>query len=91
MAIVNVAWMKDLLPEESRGQFFGIRMIFWIAIPMVIGPAIGSAIIRAYGIPTSLNGAEGFIPPPQIWWATAAIGLLSLIPLFFMRKQEPAV
>jgi hypothetical protein len=38
----------------------------------------------------TLNGAEGFIPPPQIWWATAAVGLLSLIPLFFMRKPEPA-
>jgi len=88
MSIVNIAWMKDLLPEESRGKFFGIRMIFWIALPMVIGPAIGSALIRAYGIPTALNGAEGFIPPPHIWWGTAVIGLLSLIPLFFMRIRK---
>jgi MFS family permease len=90
MAIVSVAWMKDLLPEENRGKFFGIRMIFWIALPMVIGPAIGSALIRAYGIPTTLNGAEGFIPIPEIWWATALVGLLSLIPLFFIRNRMQA-
>jgi MFS family permease len=90
MAIVSVAWMKDLLPEENRGKFFGIRMVFWIALPMVIGPAIGSALIRAYGIPTTLNGAEGFIPIPEIWWATALVGLLSLIPLFFIRNRRQA-
>ena len=33
---------QDLLPEQNRGKFLGIRMIFWIAIPMVIGPWIGS-------------------------------------------------
>lgn len=88
MSIVNIAWMKDLLPEESRGKFLGIRMIFWIALPMVIGPAIGSALIRAYGIPTTLNDAAGFIPTPQIWWATALVGLLSLIPLSFMRSAR---
>ena len=36
--IASVAWLKDLLPEENRGKFLGIRMIFWIAIPMVLGP-----------------------------------------------------
>ena len=90
MSIVNIAWMKDLLPEENRGKFFGIRMIFWIALPMVIGPAIGSTLIRTYGIPTTLNGADGFIPPPHIWWATAVIGLLSLIPLFLMGRRKQA-
>ena len=91
MSIVNIAWMKDLLPEGNRGKFLGIRMIFWIAVPMVIGPSIGSALIRAYGIPTTLNGADGFIPPPHIWWATAVIGLLSLIPLFIMGQRKEFV
>lgn len=91
MSIVSIAWMKDLLPEESRGKFLGVRMVFWIALPMVIGPAIGSTLIRAFGIPTTLNEAAGFIPTPHIWWATALIGLLSLIPLFIMgRRKETA-
>ncbi len=42
-------------------------MIFWIAIPMVVGPWIGSTLIQNFGIPTTLNGELGFIPVPIIF------------------------
>ncbi len=87
-SIASVAWLKDLLPEQNCGKFLGIRMIFWIAIPMVIGPWIGSALIQNFGIPTSLNGQAGFIPVPIIFQAGSAIALLGLAPLFFIRSQE---
>ncbi len=89
--IASVAWMKDLLPEENRGKFLGIRMIFWIAVPMVIGPWIGSTLISSFGIPTVLNDQAGFIPVPIIFQVGAGIGLLSLIPLFFMRSNGKKV
>jgi MFS family permease len=88
-SIASVAWLKDLLPEQNRGKFLGIRMIFWIAIPMVVGPAIGSALIQRYGIPTVQNGLAGFIPVPIIFQVGAVISLLSLIPLFFIRRRKP--
>jgi len=81
--IAAVAWLKDLLPAENRGKFLGIRMIFWIAIPMVLGPSIGSTLIQTFGTPTILNGESGFIPAPIIFQVGSAIALLSLIPLFF--------
>jgi len=87
-SIASVAWLKDLLPEGSRGKFLGIRMLFWIAIPMVIGPFIGSSLIRAFGIPTVLNGEAGFIPVPVIFQVSAAVTLLALVPLAFMAKQQ---
>ena len=62
-------------------------MIFWIAIPMVIGPFIGSSLIQTYGIPTMLNGQAGFIPVPIIFQVTAVIALLSLIPLMFIKQN----
>lgn len=80
-SIAAVAWLKDLLPEESRGKFLGIRMIFWIAIPMVLGPGIGSRLIQTWGIPTTLNGEAGFIPVPLIFQVGSGIALLSLAPL----------
>jgi len=89
-AIASVAWLKDLLPEENRGKFLGIRMIFWIAIPMVIGPWIGSTLIQNFGIPTTINGEAGFIPVPVIFQVGSAIGLFSLIPLFFIGKKKAA-
>jgi MFS family permease len=89
-AIASVAWLKDLLPEENRGKFLGIRMIFWIAIPMVIGPWIGSALIQNYGIPTTINGEAGFVPVPIIFQVGSVIALFSLIPLFFIGKKKAA-
>lgn len=87
-AIAATAWLKDLLPEESRGRFLGIRMIFWVLLPMLIGPAIGSALIQRFGLPTTLNGQAGFIPVPLIFQVGAALGLLALIPLAFIKFQK---
>jgi len=87
-SIASVAWLKDLLPEQKRGKFLGIRMIFWIAIPMVLGPWIGSTLIQSFGIPTSFNGQAGFIPVPIIFQVGSAISLLSLIPLAFIRARR---
>lgn len=86
--IASVAWLKDLLPEQNRGKFLGIRMIFWIAIPMVVGPWIGSMLIQHFGIPTVSNGQPGFIPAPIIFQVGSLISLLALIPLFFIRRRD---
>lgn len=90
-SIASVAWLKDLLPEQSRGKFLGIRMIFWIAIPMVIGPWIGSTLIQNFGIPTTLNGQAGFVPVPIIFQVGSIIALLSLIPLAFINNKRTAL
>jgi MFS family permease len=86
--IASVAWLKDLLPVQNRGKFLGIRMIFWIAIPMVVGPWIGSMLIQNYGIPTVLNGEAGFIPVPIIFQVGSVIALFALIPLLFIQPEE---
>ena len=88
MSIASVAWLKDLLPEQNRGKFLGIRMIFWIAIPMVIGPWIGSTLIQNFGLPTISNGQAGFIPPPIIFQAGSIISLFALIPLLFIKNKK---
>jgi MFS family permease len=88
ISVASVAWLKDLLPAQSRGKFLGIRMIFWIAIPMVIGPAIGSTLIQRFGIPTFTNGQAGFIPVPIIFQVGSALALLALIPLLFIRSRK---
>ncbi|TLN22216.1 MFS transporter [bacterium] len=89
-SVASVAWLKDLLPEQNRGKFLGIRMIFWIAVPMIVGPAIGSALIQAYGIPTVSNGEAGFIPVPVIFQVGSLVALLGLIPLFFLHNRHAA-
>lgn len=90
-SIASVAWLKDLLPEESRGKFLGIRMIFWIAIPMVIGPWIGSTLIQNFGIPTITNEQAGFVPVPIIFQVGSVVALLSLIPLAYINDKKPSL
>lgn len=87
-AIASTSWLKDLLPEESRGRFLGMRMIFWVMLPMLIGPGIGSFLIRTYGTPGIIEGREGFLAVPLIFQIGALLGLLALIPLPFLRKTE---
>jgi MFS family permease len=87
-SIASVAWLKDLLPEQNRGKFLGIRMIFWIAIPMVVGPWLGSTLIQNFGIPTVTNGQAGFVPVPIIFQVGSVISLLALIPLAFINDKR---
>ena len=88
ISIASVTWLKDFPQEESWGRFLGMRMVFWVALPMLIGPVIGSALIRRFGIPATLNGESGYIPGPVIFRVEALISLFALIPLFFLKDQE---
>ncbi len=87
--IVAGAWLKDLYPTQQRGQFQGVRMVFMVMLPMVIGPAIGSFLIRMYGTPTIMNGEAGFIPTPVLYYVSTIINLLAVLPILPIPKQQP--
>lgn len=86
--IINAA-ARDYMPEQQRGHYNGIRMIFFVLIPMVIGPAIGSAIIsgnkETYIDPT--YGTEGILPTPDLFLWSGLIALLVFIPIFFIVRD----
>lgn len=87
MMVVLGAWVRNLMPLDARGQFQGVRLIFMVMLPMIIGPAIGSFIIENFGIPTTVNGEAGFVPVPLIYQVSAVISLLPLVPAYFLRKR----
>lgn len=89
--VVHGAWLQDKYPKGDIGRFQGIRMIFMVLIPMVIGPPIGAFVIEQFGIPISVDGVEGFIPTPHIFIVSAIASLLALIPLFMIDKKEGIV
>jgi MFS family permease len=84
------AWIKNLLPEGSRGKFEGIRMVFNVAIPMLIGPAIGSLLVTNFGVPTVLHGETGFIPTPILFPVAGLISVTSILPLLIVKKKRSA-
>lgn len=90
--LVNAALsgiIRDKTPEDKVGLFQGIRMIFQVLIPMVVGPFIGSLIIRnsESGVYEEL-GVIKQVPIPHIFLGAAAVLLLSLIPVFYLVRAE---
>ena len=79
--IVTGAWIKDLTPPSSAGQFQGIRMIFWVLLPMIIGPFIGERIISTFGQPVVVDGKSGFLPTYLIFVAAAIATLIAILPV----------
>ena len=79
--IVTGAWIKDLTPPSNAGQFQGIRMIFWVLLPMIIGPFIGERIISTFGQPIVVDGKSGFLPTHLIFVAAAIATLIAILPV----------
>ena len=85
--IATQTWSKDLFPEDQRGQFAGYYLLFWVAIPMVLGPLTGGWLSAQYGIPTVINGQAGFIPTPLLFQVAGLGTLLAALPLLFAQKK----
>jgi len=87
-----VIWTKQLYPSGSRGRFEGIRVVFFVLIPMLIGTMIANPIIKIYGKSFSKEYATGIItgqvPTELLFLVAAIIILLSLIPLVKATKYH---
>ena len=91
MIILNAA-IRDFTPEDKVGQFQGIRMIFYVLVPMVTGPRLGSFVTAKYadGFYTNDYGELVDIPVPEIYLAAAAVALFIIIPAIFLFKEWKA-
>lgn len=80
--------IRDWTPAGKVGHFQGIRMIFAVLLPMVIGPNIGAAVIRGSESTYVELGQVKSVPTPGIYLAAALILLLCLVPVYFLRRRE---
>lgn len=80
------AWMKNLYPEEQRGQFEGVKQLFFVALPMVFGPMIAAPIINHLGVPMTLDGVTGMVPTPALFYVSAVITSLAALPLIMANR-----
>ncbi len=89
------ASIRDFTPPEKTGLFQGIRMIFFVLIPMVVGPAIGDYACRSAGatyIQENIVAGEKVltelsVPDAKMFLYSAIVSALVFIPLFFLRKK----
>jgi len=80
--------IRDWTPEGKVGHFQGIRMIFGVLLPMILGPMLGAAVIRGSDSTYTELGVVKTVPTPGIYLAAAAVLLLVLAPVLALRKRE---
>ena len=84
------AEIRDRTPEDKAGHFQGIRMIFAVMLPMLIGPFIGAAVIRGNAQTYVDLGATKTVPTPEIFLAAGVALLFVLIPVLLLKRRENA-
>ncbi len=85
---------RDNTPEGAVGKLQGVRMVFSVLIPMIIGPMIGNSINKAMGNLMENPGADAmtteYIPAPEIFLVGALMTLLlfAVIPILTKTSAE---
>ena len=89
LMIMLGAAVRDFTPEDKTGQLQGIRMIFSVLLPMLIGPTVAEKISTKYSATTYVNDYGEILPTPapHIFLAAAVIGVFIVIPLVFLVKE----
>ena len=81
------AQMRELTPAGQAGHFQGIRMIFTVMLPMIIGPFIGAALIREGGATYVDLGQVKTVPTPAIFLGASVVLVLLALPLFLLSRE----
>ena len=81
-------WAKQLYPPDSRGQFEGIWVVFFVLIPMLLGSFLGGLVVKTSGeqFLNEITGRMEYIPNGMIFLSGAICILLSAIPFTMTIK-----
>ena len=86
------AKVRDYTPSKEVGLFQGVRMIFTVLIPMILGPLIGDSLCRSMG-KSYVNDLGATVYPPNKWLflVTGIIFLTAIVPVILMIRKEKKV
>lgn len=82
------ATVRDYTPVDKVGHFQGIRMIFAVLLPMIIGPFIGAAVIKNSNSTYVDLGVVKNVPTPSVFLASAAALIFVIIPIVMLKRRE---
>ncbi len=82
------AKIRDRIPAGRAGQFQGVRIIGQVFIPGLIGPAIGTAVLKNAEQILNSDGTYSFLPNANIFLAALAAAIvLALALVTALRKK----
>ncbi len=80
--------VRDNIPQDKVGLFQGIRMIFLVLIPMVVGPTLGNIAAKNSDITYMENGAEKVLPTEAMFLYAAIVAALIFVPMLAYLKKD---
>ena len=85
---VTSVWMKQLFPEDSKGQFEGFRIVFFVLIPWIVSPFIANPIIKNNGEILDSNGLTAYLPTNVLFLVSTLLILMTFVPLLLAAKER---
>lgn len=86
------ATVRDNIPKDKVGLFQGIRMIFLVFLPKIIGPTLGNIAAKNSDVTYMENGAEKVLPTEAMFLYAAVVAVLIFIPMLaFLKKDKERV
>ena len=84
--------VRDYTPTGEVGKLQGVRMVFGVLIPMLVGPMIGDGINSIRNIPLPDTNPEdamttSYIPAPEIFLVAAIVTLILFAVIPFLKKS----
>ncbi len=81
--------VRDCIPQDKVGLFQGVRMIFFVLIPMVVGPTLGNIATKNSTVTiTDVSGAESMLPTEMMFLYAAIVAVFIFVPLFAYLKKD---
>lgn len=85
--------IRDNTPSNDAGKLQGVRMVFSVLIPMIVGPMIGNAVNKARSIPLpDMSSADTmtteYIPAPEIFLVGAALMLVTFLIIPTLKTEK---
>lgn len=82
------ATVRDNIPKDKVGLFQGIRMIFLVFAPRIIGPTLGNIAAKNSEVTYMENGAVKVLPTESMFLYAAIIAILIFIPMLAFLKKD---
>ncbi len=88
LGIMLNAVIRDFTPESKAGLFQGVRMIFFVMIPMVVGPRLSVLAAKNSDV-TYINdiGAVNVLPSSTMFLIAGISAALIFIPMLILIKK----
>ncbi|MFI6452595.1 MFS transporter [Streptosporangium amethystogenes] len=84
------AIVRDHSPPDRAGHVQGLRMVFAILIPMIVGPFLGAAVIEGADAYYEELGVLKQVPSPAIFLAATAVVAFMAVPVRALRRRGTA-